>query len=281
MPQFQLRAGSDVMHPEAARDYAATWAGPGCYALYNFDSDFRVESEESRADLLEEMQRNRARVEAQPELFEPDELQQLDSFVRALKAAPVIGDESAKPPAGADAFATLDEFTQGYVEAMFFTDSAPSMDSEEWRECEAAGEEIPEGSFPSDMGVNDLAPESLADIVADCAAFQESAAELLTQAYAREYDAAQAGRDFWFTRNGHGVGFWDRKELRTHARDACEALTQTMAATHKSDPDAWAAALAKRQALEAESLGERLSTLARARGNVDSYWGDDSKVYHG
>ena len=23
----------------------------------------------------------------------------------------------------------------------------------------------------------------------------------------------QAGYDFWFTRNGHGVGFWDRPEL--------------------------------------------------------------------
>jgi hypothetical protein len=24
------------------------------------------------------------------------------------------------------------------------------------------------------------------------------------------YEAIQAGRDFWFTRNHHGVGFWDR-----------------------------------------------------------------------
>jgi hypothetical protein len=27
------------------------------------------------------------------------------------------------------------------------------------------------------------------------------------------YSEEQAGRDFWFTRQGHGVGFWDREEL--------------------------------------------------------------------
>jgi len=30
---------------------------------------------------------------------------------------------------------------------------------------------------------------------------------------ADSYDDEQAGRDFWFTRQGHGVGFWDRKAL--------------------------------------------------------------------
>jgi hypothetical protein len=40
-----------------------------------------------------------------------------------------------------------------------------------------------------------------------------AAADLLELAYARDYTEEQAGRDFWFTRQGHGTGFWDRDEL--------------------------------------------------------------------
>lgn len=28
-----------------------------------------------------------------------------------------------------------------------------------------------------------------------------------------QFDLAQIGHDIWFTRNGHGVGFWDRPEI--------------------------------------------------------------------
>lgn len=28
-----------------------------------------------------------------------------------------------------------------------------------------------------------------------------------------QYDPGQVGHDLWFTRNGHGVGFWDRPEV--------------------------------------------------------------------
>jgi len=28
-----------------------------------------------------------------------------------------------------------------------------------------------------------------------------------------EYDPEQLGHDLWLTRNGHGVGFWDRPEI--------------------------------------------------------------------
>ena len=30
---------------------------------------------------------------------------------------------------------------------------------------------------------------------------------------------AQAGHDFWLTRNGHGTGFWDKNELSKENRD--------------------------------------------------------------
>ena len=279
MPEFQLKAGGGIMTPAAACEYAASWGSVNACGLYGFDESFRPQSESHRQYCLEQMEGNRCYVETHPAEYEPDELDKLDSFVRALKAAPLLDDSTARPPAGADTFQTLDEFTRGYIEALFFTDSAPSMESDEWRETEARGDEIPEGSFPADMGVNDLAPEALARIVADCEAFQRDAAPLLSLAYARNYDSAQAGRDFHYTRNGHGVGFWDRRELETDSRAEYERLTAVMVSTHKSDPDAWAAALKTRDALKAESLGEQLSALARKAGGLDSYWGDDSLVY--
>lgn len=95
----------------------------------------------------------------------------------------------------------LDDFTKGYVEAMFFTD------------CH---HDNPELEYKT---VDDLAPETLEKMIEDCAAFRasllkdESGQNYLDLAYdcaARGYDETQAGHDFWFTRNGHGVGFWDR-----------------------------------------------------------------------
>lgn len=97
-------------------------------------------------------------------------------------------------------FCDLDSFTQGYVEAMFFTSTGTDDDGD-----------------LQEAGFADLAPETLATIVADCAAFNakfqplaDRAAETMADAgesYHWEDDAA--GRDFWFTRNGHGAGFWD------------------------------------------------------------------------
>lgn len=51
----------------------------------------------------------------------------------------------------------------------------------------------------------DLTPETLAEFKRDCEAFQEANAADL-----EHLDPAQAGHDFWLTRNGHGAGFWDR-----------------------------------------------------------------------
>lgn len=145
----------------------------------------------------------------------------------------------------ARAFNALDGFTQGYIEALFFT--------EEERLCEEGKRDMPsvvvntatmETRFEGgeSFGFSDLAPDSLARIIAECAQFQNAHASLLEMAYARNYDEEQAGRDYWFTRNGHGVGYWDRKPL------------------------------------EAEGLGEALSTAARY-SERDAYVGDDGKVH--
>jgi len=172
------------------------------------------------------------------------------------------------PIAGADhiqgatlAFDNLDEFTRGYIEALFFTSECPGVDTEEFLTAEhqeAMREGQADGVLPGDVGFADLHPEALKEIIEDCQAFQRDAAELLAAAYARTnsawqagdgslgiggpaepYSAASAGRDFWFTRNGHGVGFWDR------------------------------------DALKADDLGEQLSTRARTYGETDAFFGND------
>lgn len=86
---------------------------------------------------------------------------------------------------GARAFSQLDEFTRSYVECAFWL-----LDEE----LEDEG-----------LSFLDLDPESLALMVADCAAFQAARAEL-----PEGYSLGQAGMDFWLTRNRHGAGFWDR-----------------------------------------------------------------------
>jgi hypothetical protein len=86
-----------------------------------------------------------------------------------------------------------DDFARGYVECVYFVDTG-------------------EGEQPaSDC---ELSSEARARILTDCGCFQRDHAALLALAYARGYDEAQAGRDFHFTRNGHGVGYWDREELK-------------------------------------------------------------------
>jgi hypothetical protein len=118
----------------------------------------------------------------------------------------------------------LDAFTQGYIEALFFTSQSSQVTTEEFQTLEykidmEAGRM--DGVLPCDVGFADLSPEALASIIADCQAFlaavnstpDSNGAYLLDRADAMlssGYDHAQAGRDFWFTRNGHGVGFWDR-----------------------------------------------------------------------
>ncbi len=147
-------------------------------------------------------------------------------------------------------FKALDGFTQGYIEAMFWTEEAPGVTTEEWQAVEARGDEHPEGSFPCDLGFYDLAPEALACIIADCKAFQEQFPELLDLAYSLEADGLaytdeRAGHDFWLTRNGHGCGFWSR--------------------TFKGE--------------RSEGVGDALTDCAEGFGETGAYLGDDGRIY--
>ena len=108
----------------------------------------------------------------------------------------------------------LDEFTQGYIEALFFTSECPQVDSDEFAtpECQKAiSEGTQDGVLPCDVGFADFSLEAIGKIAIDCGRFQRGNSKLLDSAYAGgDYSPEQAGRDFWFTRNGHGVGFWSR-----------------------------------------------------------------------
>jgi hypothetical protein len=131
-------------------------------------------------------------------------------------------------PNDARRFNALDDFTQGYVEAMFFTEMEHGTDSDSWNPEEHS-------SLPGDVTFADLSQTALATMGADCARFQERNATLLDAARALEPGSAgfRYGRDalndkrlgqlFWYARNGHGVSFCDDGDadcLRTLQRIA-------------------------------------------------------------
>lgn len=156
-------------------------------------------------------------------------------------------------------FGDLDAFAGGYIEALFFTSQEVGTDRDTFDSSEGS-------PLPGDAGFEDLAPAALALIIADCAAFQRAAADPLARAYETGYGEEQAGRDFWFTRNGHGVGYWDRKEL--------DVDHKAFGSPRVDDPT-WSDYAAARK----HSLGARLSELACNAGEVDCEWGDDSRVH--
>lgn len=88
-------------------------------------------------------------------------------------------------------FNAASSFVQGFIEALFFTEE----------------ENLQEPT------VDQLSEEAWIKITADCDLFEKEAEKSLNLAYdycPNEYGAERAGRDFWYTRNGHGTGFWDR-----------------------------------------------------------------------
>ncbi|RWO06326.1 MAG: hypothetical protein EOS07_22065 [Mesorhizobium sp.] len=185
------------------------------------------------------------------------------------------------PVADSRDWSKLSPFVQGFIEAAFFCETS-CFCMAEWFEPEtqhAIAEGQSDGNIPNDCDTSHIHADSLKKIAEFCATFQASAAELLSRAYARDYDETQAGRDFYFTHCGHGVGYWDREALALQGEDSAEyeSLTAEMLenVTHSA---AWQAALDKRNALEAESIGDLLSKAA-GRGEVNPFFGDH--VDHG
>jgi len=116
----------------------------------------------------------------------------------------------------------LDAFTSAYMDTALWS----SIDN----------------GHPLDRGydIRDISDETKAEMIADCADFQESAKPWLMKSDKRDADA-QAGKDFWLTRNGHGAGFWD---------------------------GSWG-----------KEAGVALTKLAKSFGVMDLYVGDDGKIY--
>lgn len=96
----------------------------------------------------------------------------------------------------------VDAFTMGYIAHGLTLSEEPGEDS---------------GKFFAD----NIAPESLAEITADCAKFQADNGPLIV---GREQEA---GQDFWLTRQRHGAGFWDGSW-----DGDCEAGDKLTAAAH-------------------------------------------------
>lgn len=105
--------------------------------------------------------------------------------------------------------ADLDTFTRHYLIAALWSTNDEST--------EAGGEPM-----DKNYSLEDIAPQAVQKAYDDCLHFQINCAHYLKRAYqiytdsglAAHPDAgspeACAGHDFWLTRNGHGVGFWDR-----------------------------------------------------------------------
>ena len=100
--------------------------------------------------------------------------------------------------------AGLDDFVRGYVEAATWTDLI--VDGQEET-----------GSEPHQYGPSDLAGASYTAVLIECLNFVE-ANEADLDEYCEHVEIvdgdspeAYAGHDFYLTRAGHGVGYWDRR----------------------------------------------------------------------
>lgn len=175
-------------------------------------------------------------------------------------------------------FRELTDFVQGYIECMFFTNASciPTVEFWDADSQERIAQGQADGDLPSDAGFQDLNASALAMILADCEAFQTEAADLLAAAYATgEYDERQAGRDFWYTRCGHGCGFWDREAIDYRS------LHAEMGSPRVGEPG-WQEFAKARE--DNRSIGDKLSDIARRYGerwvsfdpDPDSYTGHGS-----
>ena len=102
-----------------------------------------------------------------------------------------------------------DPFLQGYLDAALFTTDENPPSGVDYVSSGRADEMY--GKLPEWF---------IEQAKKDCAKFIVENCELLTKAG----DPSQNGADFWFTRNHHGVGFWDRgyaDEIADPLTEAC------------------------------------------------------------
>jgi hypothetical protein len=144
--------------------------------------------------------------------------------------------------------ANADDFTKAYVEAALWSSSANIGECGDRSGCAHVGVTDQNGacskcggetwgtdkSFQDrEFDIENIAPETLDEFVADCAKFQTDNGHLITRENCN-YDGCSAdkyaGQDFWLTRNRHGCGFWDghwEKPAATKLTDAAHAFGET------------------------------------------------------
>lgn len=90
--------------------------------------------------------------------------------------------------------ADLDKFTRAYIVAAL------------WSSTDDDGEPL-----DTNYRANDISPDTLAAMAADCAKFQtDHADDIAAGPDGGDFDRwERAGHDFWLTRSRHGCGFWD------------------------------------------------------------------------
>jgi hypothetical protein len=131
------------------------------------------------------------------------------------------------PRAKFKVFVDLDTFFQSFLEAALWSthDDREDVDGEE-----------PHGEFlDAEFGPDDFSAGTLEEFRHECDEFANQNADAIR---GRE---AEAGQDFWLTRNGHGAGFWDGD---------------------------WP-----------KEVGKALTERSKAYGSIDLYVGDDGKIY--
>ncbi len=74
-------------------------------------------------------------------------------------------------------------------------------------------------SLDKNYNENSFPREVLEKLYGDCEDFRAANKELLEEYY-KEHGIAQAGHDFWLSRNGHGAGFFDRGKGYRALQDA-------------------------------------------------------------
>lgn len=112
----------------------------------------------------------------------------------------------------------MDEMLTAYIEAALWS----SLDDNE-------------KPLDENYDLEDISKSCLAKMREDVADFLQECRDLIGD------DFAQAGHDFWLTRNGHGAGFWDGD---------------------------WP-----------EEDGKKLTSVSKGYGSFDLYVGDDGLIY--
>ena len=202
MPQFVLNMerAADVRASAIASLWHSvnTWSDPGV-AMYSVTSTARIHNKAHRRDVVRYID---DRCLPHAETFEDaTDLLWLRNWALRYPIGPSV----------AERFERLPEFVRGYIECAFFDGVERQKSDPDYSDSDPKD---------TDASVADLAPSTLAEMIAECRRFRAMHGKLLRRAVAQPgYSWERAGHDFWYTRNGHGVGFWCRDELKRSGLD--------------------------------------------------------------